>query len=67
MSPHADPVQHWPPGAGTSCAPRTGAQHLAVQMTPRSYRDLVRRAVAERDGKTMDRLVAQLADAERAR
>lgn len=36
-------------------------------MTPRSYRDLVLRAATERNGKTMDLLIAQLTDAERAR
>jgi hypothetical protein len=35
-------------------------------MTPRHIRDLVMRA-AERNGKTMDLLVAQLVDADRAR
>lgn len=36
-------------------------------MKAQHYRDLVRRAAGERSGKTMDLLVAQLADAERAR
>lgn len=36
-------------------------------MTPRQIRDLVLRAAAERSGKTMDLLVAQLVDAARAR
>lgn len=36
-------------------------------MTPRYIRDLVMRAAAERNGKTMDLLVAQLVDAARAR
>jgi hypothetical protein len=36
-------------------------------MSPRCFRDLVLRAAAERNGKTMELLVTQLADAERAR
>eukprot|EP01034_Spumella_vulgaris_P031469 gene31469-38864_t len=64
---HADPIQHRPPSACTGCTARAGAQHLAVRMTPRHIRDLVMRAAAERNGKTMDLLVAQLVDAARVR
>jgi len=36
-------------------------------MRPLHYRDLIFRAVRERDNATLDRLATQLADAERAR
>lgn len=36
-------------------------------MSPFHYRDLLVRAVYQRDGKQLDLLVTQLADAERAR
>lgn len=36
-------------------------------MTPRCYRDMIRRAVAAPDGQLLDLLAAQLADAERAK
>ncbi len=36
-------------------------------MQPRHYRELILRAVRERDGKQLDQLAAQLQDAERAR
>lgn len=36
-------------------------------MKPRHYRELILRAVRERDGKQLDQLAAQLQDAERAR
>ncbi|MBC7860299.1 MAG: hypothetical protein H7Z39_16320 [Burkholderiaceae bacterium] len=36
-------------------------------MTPRSYRDMIVRAVAAPDGQLLDLLAAQLADAERAK
>lgn len=36
-------------------------------MQQHHYRDLIVRAVHERDGHTLDKIIAQLADAERAR
>jgi len=36
-------------------------------MRQHHYRDLIARAVRERDGRTLDKIVAQLVDAERAR
>lgn len=36
-------------------------------MQTRHYRDLITRAVRERDGATLDKIIAQLADAARAK
>lgn len=36
-------------------------------MRPHHYRDLIVRAVHDRDGRTLDKIIAQLTDAERTR
>jgi hypothetical protein len=36
-------------------------------MQTRHYRELIVRAVRERDGATLDKIIAQITDAERAR